>query len=104
MTDETKQAIAETVTAWCNECRLHAAQVIIWNADIDEVELIAQEAEGYLPADISGQQTSNKIRSLISELDHKQMRAIRAYISLLLEGPCKTPECQEDCNEGQRAL
>ncbi len=98
MSDESKQAIADTVLAWCNECRLHAAKLIIWNAEINEVEQIAQEAEGYLPTIMGNQVTSNKIRSLISELDHKQMRAIRAYISLLLEGPCKTPECQEDCN------
>jgi hypothetical protein len=98
MSDESKQAIADTVLAWCNECRLHAAKLIIWNAEIDEVEQIAQEAEGYLPTIMGSQITSNKIRLLISELDHKQMRAIRAYISLVLEGPCKTPECQEDCN------
>ncbi|HUD06204.1 MAG TPA: hypothetical protein VMR18_04815 [Candidatus Saccharimonadales bacterium] len=98
MSDESKQAIADTVLAWCNECRLQAAKMIIWNAEIDEVEQIAKEAEGYLRAIIGSQATSNHIRSLISELDHKQMRAIRAYISLLLEGPCKTPECQEDCN------
>lgn len=99
MNDETRQAVADTVLAWCNDCRLEAAKIIIWNADIDEVEQIVKEAEGYLPADISGQETSNKIRLLMqSGLDHKQLRAIRAYISLLLEGPCKTPECLEDCN------
>ena len=98
MSDESKQAIADTVLAWCNECRLHAAMLIIWNAELSQIEQIVKEAEGYLPAIIGSQATSNHIRSLICDLDHKQMRAIRAYISLLLEGPCKTPECQEDCN------
>lgn len=99
MSDNNKQAVVDTVLAWCNECRLHAVKLIIWNAELDEVEQIAAEAEAYLPADISGHDTSNKIRSLLqSGLDHKQLRALRAYISLLLEGPCKTPECQEDCN------
>lgn len=101
MNDETKQRIADTVLDWCNECRLHAAMLIIWNAELNEVEQIVKEAEGYLPAFTSSQAASDEIRSLLkSGLDHKQMRAIRAYISLLLEGPCKTPECQEDCNEG----
>lgn len=99
MSDDSKQAVADTVLAWCNECRLHAAKLIIWNAELDEVEQIAKEADGYLPAFMDNQAASNQIRSLLkSGLDHKQMRAIRAYISLLLEGPCKTPECQEDCN------
>lgn len=101
MSDASKQAVADAVLAWCNDCRLHAAKLIIWNADIDEVELIAREAESYLPADISGQETSNRIRSLLqSGLGHQELRAIRAFISLLLEGPCRTPECQVDCSDG----
>lgn len=100
MSDENNHAIADTILALCNECRLEAAKMIIWNAEIDEVEQIAKEAEGYLPAILGYQDISNKVRSLISELDHQQMRAIRAYISLLLEGPCKTPECQEACDVG----
>lgn len=98
MSDESKLAIADTVIGWCNKCRLHAAMLIIWNAELNEIEQIVKEAEGYLPAIIGSQAASNHIRSLICDLDHKQMRAIRAYTSLLLEGPCKTPECQEDCN------
>ena len=99
MNDETKQRIADSVLAWCNDCRLYAAQVVIWNAELNEVEHLVEIAEGYLPADISGDETSNKIKFLLSQLDHKQMRAIRAQISLMLEGPCKTEHCQENCNE-----
>lgn len=99
MNDETKQRIADTVLAWCNDCRLYAAQVIVWNAEINEVEHLIEIAEGYLPAEITGDETSNKITSLLSQLDHKQMRAIRAQISLMLEGPCKTEHCQENCDE-----
>ncbi len=99
MNDETKQRVADTVMALCNDCRLYAAQVIVWNAEINEVEHLVKVTEGYLPADITGDETSNKIKSLLSELDHKQMRAIRAQISLLLEGPCKTEQCKENCND-----
>lgn len=99
MNDETKQRVADTVLAWCNDCRLYAAEVIIWNAEISEIEHLVEVAEGYLPADTTGYETSNKIKSLISQFDHKQMRAIRAHISLLLEAPCKTEKCQEICNE-----
>ncbi len=99
MNDETKLRIADSVLAWCNDCRLYAAQVVIWNAELNEVEHLVEIAEGYLPADITGDETSNKIKSLLSQLDHKQMRAIRAQISLMLEGPCKTEHCQENCNE-----
>ena len=99
MKEETKQRIADSVLAWCNDCRLYAAQVVIWNAELSEVKHLIEIAEGYLPADITGDETSNKIKSLLSQLDHKQMRAIRAYISLTLEGPCKTEQCQEDCND-----
>ena len=99
MNDETKQRIADSVLVWCNDCRLYAAQVVIWNAELNEVEHLVEIAEGYLPADITGDETSNKIKSLLSQLDHKQMRAIRAQISLMLESPCKTEHCQENCNE-----
>lgn len=29
---------------------------------------------------------------------HHDLRALKARISLLIEGPCLTEECQEDCN------
>lgn len=101
MRKTTNQAISETVLAMCNDCRLQAAKVIIWNADISEIEEIIQEAENYLPALLDNQAVTRKIRSLINTLDHQQIRAIRAYLSLVLESPCKTEECQEACNESE---
>lgn len=82
MDNETELSVAETVVAWCNHCRLHAAKVVIWNADLDEIEQIVKEANNYLPADITG----SILRSKIDELSVKQLRAVRGYITTLIEG------------------
>lgn len=41
-------------------------------------------------------------RELCSRADHSKLRNMDAYIQLLLEAPCKTDECREDCNEHYR--
>lgn len=81
MDNETELSVAQAVLAWCNHCRLHAAKVVIWNAELDELEQIVKEASDYLPADITG----SILRSKIDELSVKQLRAVRGYITTLLE-------------------
>jgi hypothetical protein len=39
------------------------------------------------------------INEYLSRASHQELRALKARIYLLLEAPCKTEECQEDCNE-----
>lgn len=41
--------VAHEVLSWCEECRLYAAKVIIWNAPRKHVQTICDEAWGYLP-------------------------------------------------------
>jgi len=35
----------------------------------------------------------------LKRASHHELRALKARIYLLLEGPCKTEQCQEDCDE-----
>lgn len=91
--------ISETVTSWCNKCRLHAASIIIWNAEVDEIQKIIREAQSYLPAEIFEAEKLEVVRENCRSLSHDQLRAVRTYIELLLTSPCKTEECQSKCRE-----
>jgi len=44
------------------------------------------------------------VQEYLNRSYHEELRELKARIELLLEAPCKTPECLEDCNaEAERS-
>lgn len=100
---------------------LTPALIYVWNAEPDELEQLADEIIGRMPPDFIGRYIREDIgnfqnelfllsdahlnaafRELISRAAHSKLRHMDAYIQLLLEAPCKSDECGEDCNEHYR--
>lgn len=100
---------------------LTPALIYIWNAEPDELEKLADEIIGRMAPDFIGRYIRDDISSYKNELfllsdahldaafrelvhrsEHPKLRNMDAYIQLLLEAPCMTDECREDCNEYYR--
>lgn len=100
-----------------HEQLLTAALIYIWNAETSELERLADEIINRMPPDFIDRYVAADIetyqdqlflvadgcldaafRELCSRADHNRLRSMETYIQLLLEGPCKTEECLEDCN------
>jgi hypothetical protein len=96
--------------------------VYVWNAEPYELEQLADEIIGRMAPDFIGRYIREDVssfqnelfllsdahlnaafRELISRAEHSKLRHMDAYIQLLLEAPCKSDECREDCNEHYRS-
>lgn len=92
--------------------------VYLWNAELDELEQLVDEIIGRMPPDFLSKYLKENInvfqddmfftptslldlafRELTHRSNHDSLRKIDAYVQLLLEAPCKTEECQKQCNE-----
>lgn len=95
--------------------------IYVWNAQPDELEKLVDEIIGRMSPDFIGRYIREDFRrfqsslfllsvghlyaafrELISRADHAKLRHMGMYIQLLIEAPCKTDECRENCNEYYR--
>lgn len=81
----TKQKIAKEMLSWCSDCRLHAAKVVIWHADAEEVKELIQCAFRALPTDMSDESLIDEIAKLCNQLSHEQLGAVWARLDVVNE-------------------
>ncbi len=98
MEDENKMRVADKFADWCIHCQLYAIKFFIWNVDDPEhLEQIISEALNTLPGKLGPDDYVASLRSSFNNLQHCDLRDISTQISLLLESPCKTEVCQQEC-------
>jgi hypothetical protein len=99
MDDEQKIKIADQLSNWCNHCQLYAVKFFIWNTEPEQLETIIAEALDTLPGRVGPEEWFSALRSSLGQLPHCHLRDISTQIGLLLESPCKTDICLEECNK-----
>ena len=97
MNDEQMMRIADQFSNWCEHCQLYAVRFFIWNTEAEQLEQIIADALDTLPGKVSSDEWSKALRSSIGSLPHCWLRDLSTQIDFLLESPCKSDECQEEC-------
>ena len=99
MNDEQMIKIADQFSNWCEHCQLYAVRFFIWNTEAEQLEQIIADAFDTLPGKVSSEEWSKSLRSSIGSLPHCWLRDLSTQIDLLIESPCKSDECQEECTK-----
>jgi len=99
MNDEQMIKIADQFSNWCEHCQLYAVRFFIWNTEAEQLEQIIADAFDTLPGKVSSEEWSKSLRSSIGSLPHCWLRDLSTQIDFLIESPCKSDECQEECTK-----
>jgi len=97
MDEEQKIRTIDQFNNWCDHCQLFAVQFYIWNTEATQLETIIAEALNTLPGKVGTSDWESAIRTSFGQLQHCDLRDIVTQLSLLIESPCKTEVCQEEC-------
>lgn len=100
MKDASKMRVADKFADWCVHCQLYAVKFFIWNVeDPEHLEQIISEALNTLPGKLGPDDYNASLRHSFNKLQHCDLREISTQISLLLESPCTSEVCLEECRK-----
>lgn len=97
MDEEQKIRTIDQFNNWCDHCQLFAVKFYIWNTEATQLETIIAETLNTLPGKVSPTDWESAIRTSFGQLPHCDLRDMVTQLSLLLESPCKTEVCQQEC-------